>query len=235
MRSTRTTAVVTGVFFVVAAVAAVIGLALYAPVLDDPGYVLGGGADTRVLLGGFFEAVLVASVIGTGVALYPVLREHGPGLALGYAAGRTLEAAVIAVGIVSLLAVVTLRQDAAAGSGADADALVTAARALVAVHDWTFLVGPGLVIGVNSLLLAVLVYRSRLVPRPIAVLGLVGGPLVFASSTAVLFGAYEQLSALGGLAAVPVAAWEMALAGWLIVKGFRPAEVPQPPRQPAFS
>ncbi|WP_369139139.1 DUF4386 domain-containing protein [Modestobacter versicolor] len=218
MSSTRPTAVVTGVFFVVAAVAAVVGLALYGPVLDDPAYVLGAGADTRVLLGAACEALLVASVIGTGVTLYPVLRAHGAGLALGYAAGRTLEAAVITVGIVSLLAVVTLRRDAA---GADADSLVTVARALVAVHDWTFLVGPGLVIGVNSWLLALLVYRSQLVPRPIAVLGLVGGPLVLLSSTAVLFGAYEQLSPLGGLAAVPVAAWEMSLAAWLIVKGFQ--------------
>ncbi len=225
MSSTRTTEVATGVFFVVAAVAAVLGLALYGPVLDDPGYVLGAGADTRVLLGALCEALLVASVIGTGVALYPVLRAHGPGLALGYAAGRTLEAAVISVGIVSLLAVVTLRQDAGGrGTGAaDADTLVTVARALVAVHDWTFLVGPGLVIGVNSLLLAVLVYRSRLVPRAIAVLGLVGGPLVLVSSTAVLLGAYEQVSALGGLAAVPVAAWEMCLAAWLLVKGFQPS------------
>ena len=223
MDSTRRTAVVTGLFFLIAAVAAVIGLALYDPVLNDPDHVLGAGGDTQVLLGAFFEVLLVAGVIGTGVAVYPVVKRHGAGMALGYAVGRGLEAAVISVGIVSVLAVVALRQDP---GGADDDTLVTVARSLVAVHDATFLLGPGLVIGVNTLLLAILMYRSRLVPRPIAVLGLVGGPLVFASSTAVLFGAYDQLSVFGGLAAVPVAGWEMALAAYLIVRGLRPAVVP---------
>jgi len=231
MDSTRRTALVTGVFFIVAAVAAVIGLALYDPVLDDPAFVLGTGSDTQVLLGAFFEVLLVGAVIGTGVTVYPVVKRHGAGLALGYAAGRGLEAAVISVGIVSLLAVVTLRRHP---GGADDDTLVTVARSLVAVHDATFLLGPGLVIGVNTLLLATLMYRSRLVPRPIAVLGLVGGPLVFLSSTVVLFGGYDQLSSIAGLAAVPVAGWEMALAVHLIAKGFRPVDLPPVESPPAL-
>ncbi|MGY1637057.1 DUF4386 domain-containing protein [Geodermatophilus sp. SYSU D00742] len=223
MSSHRGSAVVAGVFFVVAAVTAVIALALYQPVLGDPGYVLGAGADTRVLWGGFLEVVLAASCIGTAVALYPVVRGQDEGVALGYVCGRLLEAALITVGIVAVLAVVTLRE--ASTGGADDRALVAVAEALVAVHDWTFLLGPGLVIGVNSLLLASLVYRSRLVPRWIAVLGLVGGPLVFASSTAVLFGLYEQVSVWGMAAALPVAAWEMSLAVFLIARGFRPSPV----------
>ena len=213
MRSIRAT--VTGVFFLVAAAAAVAGLALYQPALSDPGYVLGSGRDGQVLLGGFLEVLLAASCIGTAVTLYPVLRREEESLALGYVCGRLLEAAVIVVGIVATLSLVTLRQ-----SPAD-DGLVAVARGLIAVHDWTFLVGPGLVIGVNSLLLAVLVHRSGLVPRWIARLGLVGGPLVFASSTAVLFGLYSQTSAVAGLAALPVAAWEMSLAVFLIARGFR--------------
>jgi hypothetical protein len=98
-------------------------------------------------------------------------------------------------------------------------------RVLAALHDWTFLFGPGLAIGINTALLAALMYRSRLVPRTIAVIGLIGGPLVFASSVAVLFGAYEQASGVAALAALPVFAWEMSLAGWMIVKGLRPALV----------
>ena len=216
MRSTRATAA--GVFFLVAAVAAVAGLALYQPALTDPRYVLGAGPDGRVLLGGFLEALLAASCIGTAVTLYPVVRRTEESVALGYVCGRVLEAAVISVGIVATLALVTLRQGAAE---LDSDALPAVATALIAVHDWTFLLGPGLVIGVNSLLLAWLVHRADLAPRWIAVLGLVGGPLVFASSTAVLFGAYEQVSTVAMLAAVPVAAWEMCLAVFLIARGFR--------------
>ena len=225
MRSTRAT--VTGVFFVVAAVAAVIGLALYQPALGDPEYVLGAGADGQVLLGGFLEVLLAVSCIGTAVTLYPLLRREEESVALGYVCGRLLEAAVITVGIVATLAVVTLRQ-----SGADDEGLVDAARALIAVHDWTFLLGPGLVIGINSTLLAWLLRRSGLVPRWITAIGLVGGPLVFASSTAVLFGRYDQVSAIAGLAALPVFLWEMSLAGYLITRGF---STPVESRTPALT
>ena len=207
----KSSAVAAGVFFLVAAVAAIAGLALYQPALSDPGYLLGAGADAQVLLGGWLEVLLAASCIGTAVSLYPVVRRHGESLALGYVCGRLLEAAVITTGIAVTLSLVSLR-----GTGAGTDV----ARALIAVHDWTFLLGPGLVIGVNSLLLALLVHRSRLVPRWIAVLGLVGGPLVFASSTAVLFGAYDQTSPAALIAALPVFAWEMCLAVRLITRGF---------------
>ncbi|MGY1755178.1 DUF4386 domain-containing protein [Blastococcus sp. SYSU D01042] len=218
MGSSRGSAVAAGWFFVVAFGAAVAGLALYQPALGDPGYVLGPGADGQVLLGGLLELLLAGSCIGTAVALYPVIRQHGPSTALGYVCGRLLEAALICVGIVATLSLVSLRR---AGTGDD-DALTTAARTLIALHDWTFLLGPGLVIGVNSVLLAWLMHRSRLVPRWIARLGLGGGALVLASSTAVLFGVYAQTSAAALLAAVPVAAWEMCLAVRLIARGFAP-------------
>lgn len=213
MGTSRGNAVAAGVFFIVAAVAAIAGLALYQPALSDPLYVVGAGVDGQVLLGGFLEIVLAASCIGTAVALYPVVKHHGESVALGYVCGRLLEAAVILVGTVATLSLVTLRQ------GGSTDDLPVA-RALVALHDWTFLVGPGLVIGVNSLLLAYLIHRSRLVPRWIAVLGLVGGPLVFASSTALLFGLYDDTSPWRFVAAVPVAAWELCLAVRLIARGF---------------
>ena len=202
-----------GVFFVVAAVAAIAGLVLYQPALTDPDYVLGAGADTRVLLGGWLEMVLAASCIGTAVALYPVVRRESESIALGYVCGRVLEAAVITTGVVATLSLVTLRQ----GGGPED---VAVARALVALHDWTFLVGPGLVIGVNSLLLALLVHRSRLAPRWIAALGLVGGPLVLASSTAVMFGLVDDTSPWRFVAALPVTAWEVSLAVRLIARGF---------------
>ena len=216
MTSNRKTALLAGVFFVVAAAAAILGLALYGPVLDDTGFVTGAGSESEVLLGAFFEVLVAISVVGTAVTLYPVVRRHGEGLAIGYVAGRVLEATVIAVGMISLLAVVTLRQ----GTG-DAAALAAVSDALVAVHDWTFLIGPGFAIGVNTLMLAYLMYRSELVPRWIARIGLVGGPLLFASSTAVLFGAYGQLDPIAGALAFPVFAWEMSLAAYLIVRGFR--------------
>lgn len=202
-----------GLLFLLTEAAAIAGAILYRPLLGAADG-LAPGADTMALLGVVCEVVLVVAVAGTGAALFPVLRRHGEGLALGYAFGRLLEAAVIAVGIVAVLALVTLRRDAGTADGADA--------ALVAVHDWTFLLGPNIALGLNTVLLAYLAYRARLVPRFIAVLGLIGGPLICASAVAVMFGAYEQLSAAGAAAALPVFAWELALAGWLLVRGFGP-------------
>ncbi|MCX4780684.1 DUF4386 domain-containing protein [Streptomyces sp. NBC_01264] len=218
MSPDRRTAVAAGLLFLLTEVAAMAGAALYRPLLGAAEGRLAPGADTQALLGALCEVVLVVAVAGTGAALFPVLRRHGEGLALGYAFGRLLEAAVIALGIAAVLALVTLRRDAGAPDGADA--------ALVALHDWTFLLGPNIALGLNTVLLAYVAYRARLVPRFIAVLGLVGGPLICASAVAVTFGAYEQLSPAGAAAALPVFAWELALAGWLLARGFGATAVP---------
>ena len=223
MGSTRRTAVVTGVFFLVAAFPAMAALALYQPVLGDADYVLGTGSDAGVRTGAFLEILVAISVAGTAITLYPVLRRQHAGFALGYVCGRLLEATLIVVGILSLLAVLTLRQEPA---GSD-DGLLAVARSLVAVHDWTFLFGPNVALGVNTTLLAWLMLRSGLVPRWIPVLGLVAGPLIFASGTAVLAGLYDQVSVPGTVAALPVFAWEMSLAAYLLAKGFRSGPTPE--------
>ncbi len=170
-----------------------------------------------MLVGAFFEIILAFANIGTAVALFPVVRRWGEGIALGYAGLRTLESGVIAVGVIPLLAVVTLRKAGTAGN--DAATLVTLDHALVSFHNWAFLVGPSFTSGANTVLMAFLMYRSRLVPRFIPILGLIGGPLTFASATAVLFGLYGQYSAWNGVAAVEFA-WELSLAFWLIIRGF---------------
>ena len=146
--------------------APIAGLALSDPVLNDPGYVVESADDTQVLLGAFFEIVLAIAVIGTAVTLYPIVKRQNEGIALGYVAGRVSEAVIIVVGIVSLLSIVTLGQDSAGAAGDQAASLVTTGEALTAIHDWTFLFGPGFAIGVNTLMLAHLMYRSGLVPRP---------------------------------------------------------------------
>jgi hypothetical protein len=213
------------VLYLVTHVTSVAALILYGPVLNNPDYVVGPGADTRVLVGALFEVILAMAIVGTGVALFPVVKRESEGIALGYVGLRTLEAATIVVGVVSLLAVVALRQQQHAGSAtANGASLVTAGRTLVAVHDWTFLVGPNFVLGTNTVLLALLLYRSKLVPRFIPILGLIGGPLVFVVALGVLFGRYKLVSPIGAIAALPAFAWELSLAFWLIVKGLNPAQ-----------
>ncbi len=208
-----------GVFYLITHVTSIAALVLYDPVLHNLDYVTGPGADTRVLLGGLLEVILAMAVIGTAVTLFPVVKRQNEGVALGYVGLRTLEASIICAGIVSLLAVVTLRTHQPAGG--DSASLITVSRGLVALHDWTFLFGPDFVLGTNTVLMAYLMYRSRLVPRFIPILGLIGGPLVFLGALGVLFGSYTQVSPITAGSAVPVFAWELSFALWLIIKGFR--------------
>lgn len=226
MRSARRTAVVAGVFFLITEITAIAALLLYGPVLRNPEFIVSTSVhDTGVLAGAFLEVLLAIAVVGTAVTLYPLIRRQHEGVALGHVAGRLIEATIIAVGAISLLAVVTMRRNLEGTTGAEAAAAVTVGQSLVAVHNWTFLFGPKLALGVNTVLLAYLMYRSQLVPRAIAVLGLIGGTLVFGSGTAVLVGLYEDLSILGVSAAMPVLAWELSIAFWMIVKGFRPSPI----------
>jgi hypothetical protein len=223
MASLRKVAIVAGSLYLVTHVTSIAGLLLYGPVLHNPEYVLGGGADSRIILGAFLEIILAMANIGTAVTLFPVTKKQNESISLGYVGLRILEAAIICVGVVALLTVVTLRQQHAGTPSADPASVVNVGRALVAVHDWTFLVGPNSVLGINTILMAYLMYRSELVPRWIGALGLIGGTLIFLSSIAELFGVYKQVSVVGSLTAVPVFAWELSLAFWLIIKGFRPA------------
>jgi hypothetical protein len=226
MDSNRRTALVTGVLFVITFLTSIpAALVLYTPVLDDANFVLGAGADGGVALGAFLEALLIVANVGTAVVLFPILKRQNEPLALGYVAARLVESTFIAIGIVSILAVVILRQGFA-GAGGDPDSFVTAGQSLVAVHDWTFLLGPGWVVGVgNGLILGWLMYRSGLVPRGMALLGLVAGPVLLARGTAVLLGVIEPDSPLTFLATAPEFVWELWLGIYLIVKGFRPSGI----------
>ncbi len=225
----RRLAIAAGVLYLITHVTSVPAAFLYGPVLNNPDYIVGPGPDTRVLWGGFLEVVCALAIVGTAVALFPVVRRYSEGVALGYVGLRTLEAGIIAVGVVPLLAVVTLRQQLAGAAGTDTATLVTLGNALVAAHNWTRVLGPGLVCGTNTVLLASLLYRSGLVPRFIPVLGLVGGPLVFAYNTARMFGVSEQILAWVAIGVVPIFAWEVSLALRLIAKGFKATTIAAEP------
>jgi len=222
MDAQRKTALTVGILFVLTLVFAIPGVLAYGPVLNDPAYVLGPGAGNSVSLGAFFEILTVIANIATAMVLFPLLRRQNETLALSYVAARFIEAALIVVGMLSLLAVETLRQD---GAGADPGSLLVASQSLVAVHDWTFLLGPGFMSGLgNGLLLGYLMYRSGLLSRRLSIFGIVGGPLVMASGIAVLFGVIEAGSTAQGVATILEIVWEIGILGLvLIFKGFQPA------------
>jgi hypothetical protein len=223
MDATRKAALAAGLFYIGTFVFSIPALGLYDGVVNDPDFVLGSGSDQGVLWGGLIEILTALTGIGTAVALYPVLRRFGPGRAVGFVASRTLEAAMIFTGVLAVLAVYTLRQD-----GGDPTALTTTANALVAVKDWTFLLGPGVMASVNALCFASILYRTRLVPRWMPTVGLIGAPLLLISSVTTLFGGWDQVSSQGLLMALPIATWEFSVGVYMTVKGFRSPVATQP-------
>jgi len=205
-------------------------------VLDKVDYIVGSGEDERIAFGALLEMLLIITNVGTAVELFPILKRQSETLSLGYVAARIVECIFIAVGIVSVLAVLTLRQDFA-DAGADPESFLTAGRSLIAVHDWTFLLGPGFMAGVaNGMILGYLMYRSGLVPRWMAMLGLIGGPLLVASGIAVLFDVIEAGEVEQAIATIPEFFWELFLGIYLTFKGFKRSPIlsgaPDPPLGP---
>jgi hypothetical protein len=220
MDSIRKTALAAGLLYLLTFIS-IPRLALYGPLLTDPGYIVSSSSDTGILWAAILELIVAFAIVGTGVVLFPVVKRQNEGVALGFVAARVFEAGVIVVGIISLLTVVTLRQDVGAAAGAEAASLVSTGRALVAIQDWTFLIGQTLVPGVNALLLGSLMYRSGLVPRVIPALGLIGAPLMISSAIGQVLGINEQISVWSGIALVPIFFWELSLGLWLVFKGFK--------------
>src|SRR5215211_2896457 len=224
MNHPQTIARVFGVLYLITFVTSIPAFFFYVPVVDDPRYIVSAGADTSVSFGAFLELLLIIANIGTAVVLYPILKRQNEILILGYVTARVIECVFIAVGILSLLTIVTLRQEATAG--ADAASLVAVGESLVALHNWTFLLGPGFFVGVgNGLILGYLMYTSRLVPRGMAVLGLIAGPLIIASGVGVLLGVIEAGGVVQGVATIPEFLWELSLGIWPIVRGFNPSAI----------
>jgi hypothetical protein len=209
-----------GVLYLITFVTSIPALLLYQPVLDDPvGYIAGAGHDKRILFGALLELLLIIANIGTAVVIVPIMRRRYEDLAIGYVTARIFECTFILVGILAVLGIITLRNQAAGAAKG------TVAYTLAAIKDWTFLLGPGWVVGWgNGLILGYLMYRTGLVPRPMALLGLVAGPLIIITGTAVMFGGNhpsDALRSIQAIATIPEFLWELFLGVYCSVWGFR--------------
>ena len=209
-----------GVLYLVTFVTSILALLLYETVLRHPrSYIAGAGHDTQVLLGALLELLLIIANIGTAVVIFPIVRRKNEELALGYVTARIVECTFILVGIVAMLAIITLRQQVAGPAEG------TIAYTLAAIKDWTFLLGPGWVVGWgNGLILGYLMYRSELVPRRMCWLGLIGGPLIIVSGTALIFGGNNpshSMHNLQAIATIPEFLWELSLGVYCSIWGFR--------------
>jgi len=220
---TQRAARIIGAVMLLTFVTSIGGYAAYGSILDDPDWVTDAGSVTAVQIGAMLEVLLVITNIATAIVLFPILRRTHERLALGWVASRIVESTLIAVGVVSLLAVLTLNTE---GVGSDAS-LVASAQAFVAAHDTTFLLGPGFSVAIgNGLLLGYAMLRSGLLPRRLAMIGLAGGTLCLVNATGALFGGWEQMSSTGALLSLPQIVWEGGVLGiYLLTRGFT---TPQP-------
>ncbi|MGO4498406.1 DUF4386 domain-containing protein [Paenibacillus sp. 2RAB27] len=221
MNVNRGTAIMVGILFIVAALTSIIGLILYNPLLNDANYLIQGAEHAnQIKLGAIFELILVVSAIGTSILLFPLLRKHNESIALGYVCFRFLEAIVITIGIISMLSLLTLSQEFVNTVSPNESSFQPSGTLLIAIHDWTFLLGPNFLLGINTMMCSYLLYKSKLVPRFISYMGLTGATLIFIAALLEIFSIITQLSTWGAVLAIPVAAYEMTLAVWLLVKGF---------------
>ena len=204
-----------GVLFIITFITSIAALALFQSVLDDPAaYISGDGKDNQIYLGAFLEFLLVLANVGTAVVLYPIARRQNEYLAIGYVAARIIESVFIAVGVIFMLGVVSLRMDSP-----DAGDL---AVSLAALKDWTFLFGPGFIVPFgNGLILGYLMYKSGLVPRRMTYLGLIGGPLLLVGSIGTLFDWWNAGTTVPAILVIPEFFWELSLGIYAAVWGFR--------------
>ncbi|MGA9748614.1 MAG: DUF4386 domain-containing protein [Nocardioides sp.] len=228
---TRRAATIVGWLFIVTYVTAISAKIGFYPPLFDGNYVTGPGEDSRVLWGAFAEAILIIANIGTATALYTVVKHRYPNLGLSFVAARIMESVFIGVGILTVLTVVTLRQDYAAADEQSAAGLAAVGDAFLVMQEWTFNLGPAFVVGVgNGCILGWMMFRTGLVPRRLAMLGLIGGPLIILSGSAAMMGFIELDGTWQTLAAIPEFFWELGFGIYLIVKGFKtPAGVVEGP------
>jgi Domain of unknown function (DUF4386) len=226
MEPARRTSFYFGLWFIGTFVFSIPAFFLYGPVLNDADYILGPGADTRIATGALLEILLSIANIATAVVLYRIARRIQESVAMGYVALRIIESAIILVGVVSLMSLLTLRENFA-GSGADSETLRLAGQSLVVFHEWTRVLGPQFCAAFgNGILLGYLMYRSGLVPRPMAMLGLfVAGPAAFLSGILILFGVGDTQSGPLVMLTIPEIVWEAFIAIYCTWKGFRPSPV----------
>ncbi|OBZ10289.1 DUF4386 domain-containing protein [Bacillus sp. FJAT-26390] len=221
MKQDRMNGIILGIFYILAAGASIIAVVCYEPVLSEQWYMaVANGSETEVIIGVLNDLLLVVTAVGTAVMLFPYLRHWNEHIALGYLCLRFMEAVFIAIGLVGILALLHLSSEYQAASPASEGNLQTIGVVLQSFHSWTSVLGPNLMLGINTSLYSYLLFRTGLVPKPLAIVGMATAVLVFIAGLLNMFDIIGSFSVAKGLIALPVGVYEMSLAVWLIVKGF---------------
>ncbi len=211
----------TGIFYLITFITSIPAVFLLDSVLHNNKFIVGQGSANAVLWGSLLDVFNAIACVGSAVAIFPIVRKVNLSLAVGFIASRLFEAAIILIGVVSLLAIVSLRAEYLANPSTDSTTLELIGNALLKVRNWTFLLGPGLVPAINGLLLGLLLFKGKLVPKVIPLLGIIGAPMLFASALGTYFGIFDQMSSRAAIAGLPIALWELSLGIYLTVRGVK--------------
>jgi len=211
MNQSRKTSLAAGILYLLTFIS-IPTLSLYHEI-HQPTFISSAAPSSDVVIGGMLELLMALFCIGTAIVLYPVLKKQNETLALGFVAARVLEASLIFAGVAALFTVLQLRT-----LGAEA---MVMSRGLVMFYDRLFLISQSFIPAVNGLLLGSLLYQSRLVPRLLPIVGIIGAFTLVAGDVAVLFGLYDQRAPEIAITAIPIALWEFSLGIYLVVKGFK--------------
>lgn len=218
----RASARLVGILFILATVPFSISVVVLEPILAPPDVMARvAGSPGRVGVGVLLELVNHIAVVGIAVVVFPVLKTFSERLALGYLAARSIEAALFGVATLHLLTLVFVSGELVAAGGPPAAELAVLSNVLLAGHDWNSAVLPFTAFALGALLLNYTLYRARLVPRWIAVFGLLSAVSILAARILLIVGislAPSTVAAMDG----PIFLQEMVFAVWLIFKGFEP-------------
>jgi hypothetical protein len=226
LNSSKKTAIIVGILFIVATVSAIISVVFLEPILQDPNYIVRFSENEyKVIVGVLLDILGAGAFVGLAVIIYPILRKHNETIALGYVVARIIEAVPFIIANLSLLSLLTLSKEFIQTPSPEVSLYKPAAAGLIAVYDWAQLLGPRIFASLAALPFYFLLYQSKLLPRWISIWGLIGAPLYLASGFLPLFGLVDPISPILVILFLPAAILEMVLAVWLIVKGFNPTSI----------
>lgn len=216
-----------GWLFVLATAAGVLSVVVTSSTLGDEN-LLAAVYDNQgaMLIGQMLIFVMLTAMTGTAVLLAPLLRRHSETLSLGYLLARTLEVTTLAIGLVAGLVLLPLSWTTLE-AGTDAATAETLAETLKTANDWTGYLGAQMVFSLSALVLNWALFRYRLVPRWLSVWGLIGVPLMFLSGFLVMIESLNSDAGALNILVVPLAVQEMAMAAWMILKGFSDQTEPE--------
>jgi hypothetical protein len=196
---------------------------------SDMQFVPGAIEEASLRLGSILEFLLIFFNVATAVVIYPLVKRQSATVGLGYVAARIMESVFIAIGLISIISVLGVNDALSGATGSDATALAAVGDTLVSIYEWAFQFGPGVVVPIgNGLMLGYLMYRSGLMPRRLAMLGLIGGPLLLLSSVLIVFDVFENGSGPSSLLSIPEIVWELSICIYCTWKGFRPSPIAEP-------